>query len=30
MCRTGVIQSEQQVFEMARERFGTNERGGAR
>jgi hypothetical protein len=27
--RTGTIQSERQVFEMARERFGSNEKGGA-
>ena len=28
MCRTGIIQSERQVFEMAREYFGLNEKGG--
>jgi hypothetical protein len=28
MRRTGVIQSERQVFEMAREHFGLDERGG--
>jgi hypothetical protein len=27
--RTGVIQSERQVFELARERFDRNEEGGA-
>jgi hypothetical protein len=27
--RTGVIQSERQVFELAREHFGLNEKGGA-
>ncbi len=30
MRRTGTIQSERQVFEMAREHFGLNGRGGAR
>jgi hypothetical protein len=29
MRRTGIIQSERQVFEMAREYFGLEERGGA-
>ncbi len=29
MRRTGVIQSERQVFELAREHFGFNEMGGA-
>ena len=29
MRRTGVIQSERQVFELAREHFGLNEKGGA-
>ena len=29
MRRTGIIQSERQVFEMAREYFGLNEKGGA-
>ena len=29
MRRTGVIQSERQVFEMAREYFGLHEKGGA-
>jgi hypothetical protein len=29
MRRTGIIQSERQVFEMAREHFGLEERGGA-
>jgi hypothetical protein len=29
MRRTGVIQSERQVFELAREHFGFNEKGGA-
>jgi hypothetical protein len=28
MRRTGIIQSERQVFEMAREHFGLNEKGG--
>jgi TubC N-terminal docking domain len=28
--RTGAIQSERQVFEIAREHFGPNEQGGAR
>jgi hypothetical protein len=28
MHRTGIIQSERQVFELAREYFGLNERGG--
>jgi hypothetical protein len=28
MDRTGIIQSERQVFELAREHFGTNEKGG--
>jgi hypothetical protein len=28
MCRTGIIQSERQVFKLAREFFGTNENGG--
>jgi TubC N-terminal docking domain len=27
--RTGIIQSERQVFELAREHFGLNENGGA-
>jgi hypothetical protein len=27
--RTGIIQSERQVFEIAREHFGLNEKGGA-
>jgi hypothetical protein len=27
--RTSVIQSKRQVFELARERFGLNEKGGA-
>jgi hypothetical protein len=27
--RTGIVQSERQVFEMAREYFGLNEKGGA-
>jgi hypothetical protein len=26
--RTGIIQSERQAFEFARERFGSNEKGG--
>ena len=29
MRRTGIIQSERQVFEKAREFFGANEKGGA-
>lgn len=29
MRRTGVIQSERQVFELAREHFGLNDKGGA-
>ncbi len=29
MRRTGIIQSERQVFEFAREYFGLNEKGGA-
>jgi hypothetical protein len=29
MRRTGIIQSERQVFELAREHFGLNEKGGA-
>ena len=29
MQRTGIIQSERQVFELAREHFGLEERGGA-
>ena len=29
MRRTGIIQSERQVFEIAREHFGLNDRGGA-
>ena len=29
MRRTGIIQSERQVFELAREHFGLEERGGA-
>jgi hypothetical protein len=29
MRRTGIIQSERQVFEMAREYFGLDRRGGA-
>jgi len=29
MRRTGVIQSEHQVFELAREHFGLNEKGGS-
>ena len=29
MRRTGIIQSERQVFELAREYFGPDERGGA-
>jgi hypothetical protein len=29
MRRTGVIQSERQVFELAREHFGLNGKGGA-
>jgi hypothetical protein len=29
MGRTGIIQSERQVFEMAREHFGLNDEGGA-
>jgi hypothetical protein len=29
MARTGVIQSERQVLEMAREFFGADDRGGA-
>jgi hypothetical protein len=29
MRRTGIIQSEHQVFELAREYFGLNEKGGA-
>jgi RNase P/RNase MRP subunit POP5 len=29
MRRTGIIQCERQVFEMAREYFGLNEKGGA-
>jgi TubC N-terminal docking domain len=29
MRRTGVIQSERQVFELAREHFGLGEKGGA-
>jgi hypothetical protein len=29
MRRTGIIQSERQVFAMAREYFGLNEKGGA-
>ena len=28
MRRTGIIQSERQVFELAREFFGANEKGG--
>jgi hypothetical protein len=27
--RTGIIQTERQVFELAREYFGLNEQGGA-
>jgi hypothetical protein len=27
-CRTGIIQSERQVYEMAREYFGLHEKGG--
>jgi hypothetical protein len=27
--RTGVFQSERQVFELARDHFGLNQRGGA-
>ncbi len=30
MCRTGVIQSERQVFELAREHLSLSEQGGAR
>jgi hypothetical protein len=29
MRRTGIIQSERQVFELARERFGLDGKGGA-
>jgi hypothetical protein len=29
MRRTGIIQSERQVFEIAREHFGSNEKGAA-
>jgi hypothetical protein len=29
MWRTGIIQSQRQVFELAREYFGLDERGGA-
>jgi hypothetical protein len=29
MRRTGIIQSERQVFKMTREHFGSNEKGGA-
>jgi hypothetical protein len=29
MRRTGIVQSERQVFELARELFGLNEKGGA-
>jgi hypothetical protein len=29
MRRTGIIQSERQVFELAREHFGLNEKDGA-
>jgi hypothetical protein len=29
MLRTGIIQSERQVFELAREHFNLNEKGGA-
>ena len=29
MRRTGIIQSERQVFDLAREHFGLDERGGA-
>jgi hypothetical protein len=29
MRRTGIVQSERQVFELAREHFGLNENGGA-
>ena len=29
MRRTGIIQCERQVFELAREHFGLNEKGGA-
>jgi TubC N-terminal docking domain len=29
MRRTGIIQSERQVFEMARQYFGLNDQGGA-
>ena len=29
MRRTGIVQSERQVFELAREHFGSNEKGGA-
>jgi TubC N-terminal docking domain len=29
MRRTGIIQSERQVFELAREHFNLNEKGGA-
>jgi hypothetical protein len=29
MRRTGIIQSERQVFELAREHFDLNEKGGA-
>ena len=30
MRRTGIIQSERQVFDLAREHFGLDERGGMR
>jgi hypothetical protein len=30
MLRTGIIQSQRQVFELAREHFGLNEKGGAK
>ncbi len=29
MQRTGIIHSEEEVFELAREYFGLNEKGGA-
>ncbi len=29
MRRTGIMQSERQVFELAREHFGSNDKGGA-
>jgi len=28
-CRTGIIQSKRQVFDLAREHFGLNQEGGA-